>query len=75
VVTLIAMIVDHDCVGCWRAANDNAVKCVGLVLGMLSVDCSKGALAWSLGQNDVLSFNGYWGKRSEYSLAKPEEAT
>ena len=29
------------------------------------VDCSKGALAVSLGQKVVLSFNGYWGKRSE----------
>ena len=35
------------------------------------VDCSKGALAVSLGQHVVLSFNGYWEKRSEYSLAKP----
>ena len=40
-----------------------------------SVDCFIGALAWSLGQKVVLSFNGYWGKRSEYSLAKPEDAT
>jgi hypothetical protein len=39
------------------------------------VDCSIGALAWSVGQKVVLSFNGYWGKRSEYSLAKPEDAT
>ena len=30
-----------------------------------AVDCSKGALARSLGQKVVLSFNGYWGKRSE----------
>jgi hypothetical protein len=29
------------------------------------VDCSKGAIAVSLGQKVVLSFNGYWGKRSE----------
>ncbi len=29
------------------------------------IDCSKGTVAWSLGQKDVLSFNGYWGKRSE----------
>jgi hypothetical protein len=29
------------------------------------VDCSKGALAISLVQKVVLSFNGYWGKRSE----------
>jgi len=29
----------------------------------------------SAGQNVVLSFNGYWGKRSEYSLAKPKDAT
>jgi len=28
-------------------------------------DCSKGAVAWSLGQKVVLCFNGYWGKRSE----------
>ncbi len=42
---------------------------------MTSVDCSIGALAWSLGQKVVLSFNGYWGKRAEYSLAKPEDAT
>ncbi len=27
------------------------------------------------GQKIVLSFNGYWGKRSEYSLAKPGEST
>ncbi len=39
------------------------------------VDCSIGALAWSLGQKVVLSFNGYCGKRSEYSLAKPKDAT
>ena len=39
------------------------------------VDCSIGTLAWSLGQKVVLSFNGYWGKRSEYSLAKPKDAT
>jgi hypothetical protein len=36
-----------------------------------AVDCSKGAIAVSLVQKVVLSFNGYWGKRSEYSLAKP----
>ena len=30
-----------------------------------TVDCSKGAIAVSLGQKVVLSFNGYWGKRSE----------
>jgi hypothetical protein len=30
-----------------------------------NVDCSKGAIAMSLGQKVVLSFNGYWGKRSE----------
>ena len=30
-----------------------------------NVDCSKGAVAWSLEQKVVLSFNGYWGKRSE----------
>ncbi len=35
------------------------------------VDCSKGAIAVSSVQKVVLSFNGYWGKRSEYSLAKP----
>ena len=29
------------------------------------VDCSKGTIAVSLGQKVVLSFNGYWGKRSE----------
>jgi hypothetical protein len=40
----------------------------------LLVDCSIGALAWSLRQNVVLSFIGYWGKRSEYSLAKPKDA-
>ncbi len=28
----------------------------------------------SLGQNGVLSFNGYWGKRSEESLTKPKDA-
>ncbi len=39
------------------------------------VDCSKGAVAVSLGQKVVLSFNGYWGKRSGYSLAKPDEST
>ena len=27
-----------------------------------AVDCFKGALAWSLGQKVVLSFNGYWEK-------------
>jgi hypothetical protein len=29
------------------------------------VDCSKGTIAMSVGQKVVLSFNGYWGKRSE----------
>ena len=33
------------------------------------------ALAMSLIQKLVLSFNGYWGKGSEYSLAQPEDAT
>ena len=42
-----------------------------LLYSLRTVDCSKGALAVSLGQKVVLSFNGYWGKRSEYSLAKP----
>jgi hypothetical protein len=32
---------------------------------IMVVDCSKGAIAVSLGQKVVLSFNGYWGKRSE----------
>jgi len=34
-------------------------------LELQAVDCSKGAIAVSLGQKVVLSFNGYWGKRSE----------
>jgi hypothetical protein len=46
-----------------------------LLYSQRNVDCSKGAVAWSLGQKVVLSFNGYWGKRSEQSLAKPEDAT
>jgi hypothetical protein len=29
----------------------------------------------SIGQKVVLSFNGYLGKRSEYSLSKPEYVT
>ena len=29
----------------------------------------------SLGQKVILSFNGYWGKMSEYSLAKIKDAT
>jgi hypothetical protein len=29
----------------------------------------------SLGQKVVLSFNGYWGKSSEYSRTKPKEST
>jgi hypothetical protein len=52
------------------------IPCTGgrsdcLLYLLRTVDCSKGALAVSLGQKVVLSFNGYWGKRSEYSLARP----
>jgi len=36
-----------------------------LITSHVAVDCSKGAIAVSLGQKVVLSFNGYWGKRSE----------
>jgi hypothetical protein len=36
-----------------------------LLYSLRTDDCSKGALAVSLGQKVVLSFNGYWGKRSE----------
>ena len=36
-----------------------------LLYSLRTVDCSKGAIAVSLGQKVVLSFNGYWGKRSE----------
>ncbi len=39
--------------------------------GGVIVDFSKDALAVSLGQKVVLIFNGYWGKKSEYSLATP----
>jgi hypothetical protein len=33
-----------------------------IIFFLLTVDCSKGALAQSLGQKVVLSFNGYWEK-------------
>ncbi len=36
-----------------------------VMMVVVAVDCSKGAIAMSLGQKVVLSFNGYWGKRSE----------
>jgi len=36
-----------------------------LLYSLRTVDCCKGSLAVSLGQKAVLSFNGYWGKRSE----------
>ena len=35
---------------------------------LAAVDCSKGALGWSLGQKVVLSFNGYWGKKGQSIL-------
>jgi hypothetical protein len=54
------------------------IPCTGgrfdcLLSSLRTVDCSKGAIAVSLVQKVVLSFNGYWGKRSEYSLAKTLE--
>ncbi len=36
-----------------------------LLYSLRTVDCFKGSLAASLGQKVVLSFNGYWAKRSE----------
>jgi len=45
----------------WRR---EMTKADGRQQQQLAVDCSKGAVAWSLGQKVVLSFNGYWGKRS-----------
>jgi hypothetical protein len=51
-----------------------------LLLALLAVTTSvlialKACNCHCIEQKVALSFNGYWGKRSEYSLAKPEYAT
>jgi hypothetical protein len=52
---------------CSRCSRSHCCHCAAapVVTNALHVDCSKGALAISVGQKVVLSFNGYWGKRSE----------
>jgi hypothetical protein len=47
----------------WDCTHQVAIRF--LLYSLRTVDCSKGTIAESLGQKVVLSFIGYWGKRSE----------